>query len=386
MNKKYTLLSMPESDMEIEEFKKYLLEQDTLIILDHGEMVCSPSLNEKIHNDIEKINNSYIYRFEGKIYFIFSAYYENVWLVKVLFDTTPYVQSQIMIFKISFFFIIFSLILSLILGRKITQIWFRPLKAMSEKAKDISLETTNIPFTTKGPPQDEIRILAETLNRMLEKINKQAATLKQFTTDMSHEFKTPLMVMSTHIDLIEKKYTWKENIQFLDQLRKSIKHLNTLLETLLLISRFEEKWDEGKKVAISVKAFIESRKEELSSIYKEKNIHFILKLPEKLSYNIHESSFQIIIDNLLTNALKFSNIWGTIKIEASKEGFNISDTWKWMTKKEQENIFEKFYRADKSSAWFWIGLYLVKRIVDINGWKIQVQSEPNKWTTFSIEF
>jgi hypothetical protein len=78
MNKKYSLFSMPESDMEVEEFTNYLLEKETLIIPDHGKTICSPSLNEKIHNDIDTIKNAFIYKHNGKIYFIFSEYYDKV--------------------------------------------------------------------------------------------------------------------------------------------------------------------------------------------------------------------------------------------------------------------------------------------------------------------
>lgn len=386
MDKKYSLFSMPESDMEVEEFTNYLLEKETLIIPNNGKIICSPSLNEKIHDDIDTIKNAFIYRYNGKIYFIFSEYYDKVWLVKILFDTTAYINAQMIILKISLFFIILSTIFYIFIGKKLTKKSLKELTYMSEKARDISLEKSNTPFTIKWPAKDEIRILSETLNKMLGKIESQAKNLKQFTTDMSHEFKTPLMVMSSHIDLIEKKYTWKENTQFLTQLKKSIQHLNTLLETLLLIARFEEKWEEGQKIHITVKSYIESKKDDLYWLYKEKNIHFILTIPENLTYEVHESSFQIVVDNLLTNALKFSNIWGTIKIEATKKGFSVSDSWKWMNTEEQKNIFEKFYRADKSSTWFWIGLYLVKRIVDIHNWSIRVQSEPNKWTIFSVEF
>lgn len=92
---------MPDSDMEVEEFKQYLLEKDTLIITDHGETVCSNSLEDKIHDDIETIKKSYFYKYNNKIYFIFSQNYEKIGSVKVLFDTTPYIKSQIIIIQIS---------------------------------------------------------------------------------------------------------------------------------------------------------------------------------------------------------------------------------------------------------------------------------------------
>jgi signal transduction histidine kinase len=111
------------------------------------------------------------------------------------------------ILKISLFFILLSTVFYIFIGKKLTRESLKELTYMSEKAQDISLEKSNTPFTIKGPAKDEIRILSETLNKMLGKIESQAKNLKQFTTDMSHEFKTPLMVMSSHIDLIEKKYT-----------------------------------------------------------------------------------------------------------------------------------------------------------------------------------
>lgn len=384
MNSKYSLFSMPESKMEVEEFINYLLKKDTIITLDSGKIICAPSLNEKIHSDIKAIQNSYLYRYNGKVYFIFSEYYKKVWQVRILFDTTAYITAQIIILKISLIFISLSGIFYIFFGNKITRKCLTGLKNIAEKAKNISLEKPNTAFEINWPANDEIRILSETLNRMLEKIEKQTSNLKQFTTDVSHEFKTPLMVMSSHLDLIEKKHPKEVSQEITSSFKKSIWKLNTLIETLLFLARIEENTENLEFQDIPVKKFFAHRSEEIKKAFWEKSISFTYKISEKLTYKVDEVTFQILIDNIITNACKFSKSPVKIEIIADKNGFSIQDNWNGLNEEEIKKIYEKFYRANKQIEWFWVGFFLVKRITELYEWSIHIESRKWQGTKCSI--
>lgn len=385
MDEKYSLFSMPESDMEVEEFREYLLEKDTLIIPHNGgEKICSESLGKKIHDDLSLIELSFFYKYDGKIYFIFSQHYDKIGEVRILFDTTPYVSAQIMILQISSIFILISTFFSLILWNSITKKSLVWLRNISEKSKNISLEKDGTRFELIGPEKDEIRILSQTLNHMLDTIEKQSSHLKQFTTDVSHEFKTPLMVMHSYLDVVEKKHNDPVIQDISANMKISIKRLNSLIESLLFLARIEENKSLIKTDTIDVFEYFFHKSQEFKNIFKQKQIYFSLHIDEKLNYNIEKTTFDILVSNLLQNACKFSKQGWEIRIEADEKSFSISDDGIGMTTENISHVYEKFYRVEKQSDGFWIGLFLVKRIIELYDWRIEIHSEVEKGTRFHI--
>ena len=182
-----------------ETFINYILKKETKIkTKNNWEIICSSWISAKLNKNkesLEKLNKSWFYKEEDKIYFIFSKKYEWIWEVKLLFDTTPYIKSQIIIIKISLIIIFFSIFIYYYAGKLVGR-------------------------------------------RFLE-------NLQQFITDVSHEFKTPLMVINSRIDVFEKKIQkWKIQKTDLNDLFKDIKidinKLNRLLETLFFLSKNEK--------------------------------------------------------------------------------------------------------------------------------------------------
>ena len=87
-----------------------------------------------------------------------------------------------------------------------------------------------------------------------------------------------------------------------------------------------------------------------------------------------------------TNAIKFS--WEEVNIEVwcNKKSFWILDSWEWIEKDKLDKIWDKFYRNDMNKEWFGVWLFIVKRLVKLYKWKIEVESEVWEWTKFIIKF
>lgn len=121
MNTSYTsYLESEGSASDTYEFREYLLDQDTIIIPDMGDLVCSPGVTQKIKEDPEIIKDRFLYRDGEKIYFIYSRYFEGIGDVKLFFDTTPYINSQLIIIKAGLIFIFLAFILQFFAGRYIS--------------------------------------------------------------------------------------------------------------------------------------------------------------------------------------------------------------------------------------------------------------------------
>ena len=404
MNKNYNEIVGWNKD-NIESFKEYILKKDTLIIPNDGwKSICSNWVETKIHNNIDSIKDDLFYSNWEKIFFIYTKVYPEIWEVKVFFDTTSYVKSQIIIIKISLFIILFSLFIFYFLWKKITKYSFRNLEKISKKALELDIEKDFKKLKIIWNKEDEINVLANTINVSFCHIKKQTSNLKQFITDVSHEFKTPLMVINSKIDLYNKKIEknkleiWGTEV-LLENIKEKTKKLDNLLETFLFLSRVENKIEklDNKKVNIweylenFTKNYLKNNNDVLENNLSEK-IKIKYNFKKNLFLEIEENTFNVLFWNLLSNAIKFSknNLEENNKIEieiwANKKRFWILDNWIGINQKDINNIWDKFFRHDKNLQWFWIGLFLVKRLSNLYNWKIEVESKNKKWTKFIINY
>ncbi|MDP5039187.1 MAG: ATP-binding protein, partial [Candidatus Gracilibacteria bacterium] len=116
-----------------------------------------------------------------------------------------------------------------------------------------------------------------------------------------------------------------------------------------------------------------------------KNIKNFEIIGEK-TLEVDLASFDIICENLLNNAIKFGGENNTITVTLTKNSFSIKDTGYGMTEKNLEKIFHKFFRENKDIEGFGIGLFLVKRLITLYSWDIEVKSKKNIGSEFIIFF
>ena len=379
------------SQEDIDDFRWYLLTQNTIIIPESWELICSPNVEQTIKLDPELVMNRYFYVQDGVTYFIYSKYFPEIWVVKVLFDTTPYIHSQLIIIKIGLIFIGLVFILQFFAGRYISAWLLRDLKNIGEKLKSIDINSKEKHIICEClPDDDEIKILAEALNVSYDTIDEQTTKLKQFLTDVSHEFKTPLMALSSRLDLLDKKsdkwkISWDDMKKHFQHTRQNISRLNGLLESLFFLSRVEEHCVWLLRDRIEVKNYMDTKLHPLAESFPDKTIDYDIQISDDLEYIVDETTYSILIDNLVTNAIKFSPNHALITIYADEKWFSILDNGPWIWEDNHDKIWEKFYRSDTNKEWFWVGLYLVKRIVLNYGWRIYVDKKNKQGAKFKVE-
>jgi len=283
--------------------------------------------------------------------------------------------------------------------RKSPNYSLRNLNKIAQKASELDIEKDFKKLKIRWNKDDEINILAEKINISFSHVKNQTNNLKQFITDVSHEFKTPLMVINSDLDLYNKKLeknklekddTWKLVIGIKDKTKK----LNNLLETFLFLSRVENKVEKLDTNKINFSDYLESftknylyNNEVIKNIW-EKNIEIKYKINKNIYLDIEKNTFNILFWNLLSNAIKFSQNNKIIKLEIllNKKGFYISDNWVWIKEENISDIFNKFSRSDKNIEWFWVWLFLVKRLCILYNWNIKIESKVGRWSKFIIKF
>lgn len=394
MNRNYNLYSSGVNKTNREAFVDYILQKDTIFTSENtGQEICSRGVAQKIHNNkdtLEEIKKSFFYEIGDKTYFIFSQTYKGIGEVKILYDTTAYFNSQMIIIKVSLFIIFIFLILNYIFGKIISRFVLKDLKIIAKHAEDMDLNKKNTCIRVDGPKDDEIRILSDTLNNAFWKISSQNQNQKQFITDVSHEFKTPLMIINSKIDVYNKalekgKADTNDLSGLLWGIKNHTKKLNNLLETLFFLSRVEDGIINNEKDRIVLKSFLKKLADDIITS-SDKKIDIQLDIDPETSLEIDVTSFNILVENLLTNAVKFGKKEVKINIIFKDNTLEIHDNGEWIAPEKLEKIWEKFSRFDTRIEGFGIGLFLVKRIASVYDWKIDVSSEVKKGTCFTIHF
>jgi len=390
MERNYSQSYLPNDTTEAESFQAFLLQSDTLIIPAEWEPICSDGVLTKIHNDVDELTDKLFYVEGDILYFVYSRFYEGIGEVKVFFDTTTYISTQLIIIKISLVTIFIAFFLHFFVGKLISRRLLRDLKGISQQLQWIDLDSKLERIPSHGPADDEIQILAQTLNKSFEKIENQTKNLKQFITDVSHEFKTPLMSINSKIDLNQKKIEagkmtpWDEQ-DFLDYVKNQTKRLNVLLETLFLLSRFEENIQKFTCSTTEFSTYLEEKCRNFFENYP--HIEVKMNVAPGIHFCIEDTTCNIIIENLLTNAVKFADPDNpVIEIWCDKKSFWVSDNGIGMSPEQVSHITDKFYKSDRNKEGFGIGLFLVNRIVKIYEWEIKFSSKVWKWTKVQIIF
>jgi signal transduction histidine kinase len=220
--------------------------------------------------------------------------------------------------------------------------------------------------------------------RSLKPAEQMMERLEQFTQDASHELRTPLTAVSTSLDMALIEDDHKEYIR---TAKKDLKEVVTLVERLLELAQLDKFALQTESV--DLQSIVEDAIEKYRPFAEEKSITIETNVtPVILSGD--STLLRRVIGNLLANAIKFNNPNGRIFIRLTPEVLSVEDTGKGIAEKALPHIFDRFYQEDisrtKSAEGLGLGLALVKRIVELHGWTIDVVSEEGKGTTFTVYF
>lgn len=216
---------------------------------------------------------------------------------------------------------------------------------------------------------------------------------KEFTANVSHELKTPLQSIIGSAELLENGIVQEDDVpRFVGHIRREAARLVCLIDDIIRLSQL----DEGAKMPreeVSLRLVAEDVCETLSDAAKAKNIKLEVTGEDGIIDGVHRLLYETIY-NLCDNAIKYNRMDGkvTIAIEEGQEVvcLKVADTGIGIAPEEQEKVFERFYRVDKShskqSGGTGLGLSIVKHAVQYHQGKIFLESVPGEGTTISVLF
>ena len=266
-----------------------------------------------------------------------------------------------------------------------------PLKEILKATEKIASGDFSVRLEPKHPygSYDEYDLIKEYLNIMAADLSKSEILKSDFISNVSHEIKTPVAVIKNYSVLLEKESDPEKRAQYRRELVRASNRLSNLVGNILKLNKLENQELIVEKKAFRLDGALEEAIVAFESQIEKKELELECDL-EEISIVSSESHLEIVWNNLISNAIKFTEKGGKIGVSCKwVDGMatvEISDTGCGIDAETGKHIFDKFYQGDTSHSGEGngLGLALVKRVIDTLGGEISVKSELGKGTTFTV--
>ena len=287
------------------------------------------------------------------------------------------------------------LIFSIIAGNFLIYKSFSPIEKVLEELKSINASDLSARLKNSNN-QDEINQLITEINNLLIRLESSFERISQFSSDASHELKTPLTIIKGELEIALRK---DRNIdEYKQSLKTSLEEVivieQTINDLLFLAKNEKDLITTNMEEILYFDEIIDESINEVKNFAKINRIKIKFELLETIEFKGYSNLLKIAIKNILKNAIQYSHANSEIIVKSYKKNelfyISIQDFGIGIPSNEQEKIFEKFYRTDRSrnknSGGTGLGMSIVKKIIDIHKGSIQLESVENVGSTITISF
>lgn len=280
----------------------------------------------------------------------------------------------------------------IVFGKKGDEKLFLPLKDMSRLANRLTVNNLQSERINLAGTKNELKDLAVTINQMLDRIELSYESQKQFVSDASHELRTPIAVIQGYVNMLDR---WgKSDTEVLEESIEAIKNeskaMQELVEKLLFLSRHDKKTLRLEKHMFNMRVLVEDMLKETKMVTPNRIVE--TKALEDVMVYGDKQALKQAIRVFVDNAVKYTSDGDSIYISCeNKEGdcvISVEDTGIGMTKRDIDNIFERFYRSDhvrdRKINGHGLGLSIAKLIIMKHTGNIRVRSQYTKGSSFIV--
>jgi signal transduction histidine kinase len=213
-----------------------------------------------------------------------------------------------------------------------------------------------------------------------EKVNK---ALDNFMKDSMHEINTPLSIINVNVDLYERKHGENRHFTRIKSASKTLSNIYNDMDYLIKQNTLDY-----PKESIDIGEFLDERIDYFKVVASQREIWLNSKIEKDLVIDFNKTKLQRVIDNTLSNAIKYSYEKSSIDISLLSYDnsilFEVKDYGVGIEKPQM--IFERYYRENLDKGGFGIGLNIVKKIIDEEGVLLKINSTPKKGSSFKYTF
>ena len=250
--------------------------------------------------------------------------------------------------------------------------------------------STRLEISHEYNKYNQYDLIMENLNKMATELEQNEVLKTDFISNVSHEIKTPLAVIQNYAMLLQDDTLDSETRKsYAKTLIGASKRITDLITNILKLNKLENQEIQEKHEEFNLTEALAESVVEFETLIEKKNLELSCDFDD-VSVFSSKSLLEIVWNNLISNAIKFTPDGGKIEISLKRIDKNVElkvkDTGLGMTSEIGAKIFEKFYQGDTSHSTQGngLGLALVKKVIDILGGEIFVQSELNRGSTFTI--
>lgn len=279
--------------------------------------------------------------------------------------------------------VIIIVVVCIALSHMLTRQLIAPIEKMAQNMEDASME----------PPYKELVPFASMIRKQHTDILSAAKARQDFSANVSHELKTPLTAISGYAELIEAGMADEEKQKhFIQEIRKNAQRLLSLINDIIRLSELDRTDSQSTFDKFDLNEIVSECMEALDVNAKNRQVT-LEYTGEKCNICGSKEMMRELTDNLVQNAIRYNKPNGSVWVEVhggDQPRLVVKDNGIGIPADEQQRIFERFYRVDKSrskaTGGTGLGLAIVKHIVEIHDAKLSLESELGQGTTITVNF
>jgi heavy metal sensor kinase len=303
-----------------------------------------------------------------------------------------------------------ALMVAILGGQFLAHKALKPVDNITQTARMITSQNLNKRI---DPPKvnDEISRLIETFNEMISRLDQSFRQIKQFSSDASHELKTPLTILKGEVEvMLRKERTPQEYQQTLKSNLEEVNRMSQIVEDLLLLSKADIGEIRLSKEDINLTEILTEVAAQMDMLARSRRLHLFTSNHHQEIHIFGDAlRMRELLINLIENGIKYTEEGGSIHITLQKEypppvrnlsdwgegerekfvKIIVTDTGIGIAKEDQERIFNRFFRVDKARSreqgGSGLGLSICKWIVEAHQGEIKVESELGKGSSFIVK-
>lgn len=318
----------------------------------------------------------------------------DVWIRGIVSDKGGLV-SLTAVYRAALIALPLLIILAAVGGYMIAKRSLLPIQKINKTADEIGGSGDLSKRIEMGNGDDELHQLADTFNKMFGRLEENFEAEKHFTSDASHELRTPVSVILAQCEYAFENASGEHELyEAIGAIQKQGYRMSHLIESLLYFTRIEQHTESLSFETVDISALVRSVCQEQKEL-KEKNISLLEDVQTGIAMKADTALFSRMLVNLIRNAYRYGRENGNINVNFTENNSEIllyvADDGIGIAPEDLPKIWNRFYRADKSrssarGAGLGLGLAMVKQIAELHNGVIYVESELDKGSTFTVKF
>lgn len=298
-------------------------------------------------------------------------------------DQTEFEAREQVLFTAVLLGFLASLALAWGIGRLMVGQVIDPISHLAHRVRHRAQLLPVAPALAPDYADDEVGQLAQAFDAALGQLGCVLERERRFTSDVSHELRTPLMVIATSSELLQSTELSARQRRLVERIDQASEEMRELVQTFILLARAES----GNAIAgqeSTLRLVAEEQAGRWAPEVRSRGLHFEMQVSADDDGHYNQTFLRVVIGNLLRNALHYTE-QGEIRLSLEAGGFRVEDSGIGIADQDKAAVFQPFVRADKTRGdGLGLGLSLVRRICQQEGWTIAVDDRESGGSAFSV--